>query len=163
MISELDQYRSAIRYEPDTGRLFRKFKGKPERALASVLSSTGYGTFILFGKRVLAHRVAWFVHFGDWPVFIDHINGDRSDNRLANLRNVSRTGNQRNQALNKNNKSGVPGVRWIPRIQRWRAEIGCGPKRKHLGNFLSFDEARKARKAAEPIFGYHPNHGRSAA
>lgn len=92
------------------------------------------------------------------PDDIDHINGDPSDNRLENLRNVSHEVNGRNLARRKNNTSGVTGVsrhgsKWVARICPSRRTI-------YIGIFDSFDDAVAARRAAEVKYGYHPNRGR---
>lgn len=78
---------------------------------------------------------------------IDHINRNRNDNRKENLRIVSHTENQFNRSLNKNNKSGVSGVKELS--GRWNAEIGYRNETIRLGSFESFEEAVKARLLAE--------------
>jgi len=90
---------------------------------------------------------------------IDHINGDRSDNRIANLRKVTKSDNQRNAGKRVNNTSGVHGVNWKPRYNsipgdgRWVARIWNGPRHIYLGQFRSLREAEIARKAAERVLG----------
>ncbi len=130
-------------------------------ALTSV-GSHGYKTGRIFDIQVLAHRVILAMELGRWPTAVDHINGDRTDNRRTNLREVSKSENSRNCRRTSRNKSGVVGVYWADHAQKWRSEIQDSDGRKHLGYFTSKGEAIAVRKSAERENGYHPNHGRSA-
>ena len=122
----------------------------------------GYLGGSIFGTPVRAHRVAWAICNDGWPEGeIDHINGDPTDNRISNLRDVSHGGNMRNQRRYANNVSGVTGVSWYTTNNRWVAEIQHEGKKHSLGSFASFEDAVAARKAAERAFGFHPNHGRA--
>jgi hypothetical protein len=112
----------------------------------------------VFGHLLLAHRVAWAIHYGTWPLSqIDHINGDPSDNRISNLRDVSQTINAQNMPLRRDNSTGVTGV--VRHNGRFMARIS----RQYLGVFQSLEEAAAARKQAELSAGYHQNHGRRTA
>ena len=109
------------------------------------------------GITLYAHRVAWAIYYGEWPEFdIDHINGIRGDNRIANLRSVTRRENMKNRSVSSNNTSGVMGVSYSRRHKLWCASIGEG----HLGWFRDKGDAISARKMAEVRFNYHENHGR---
>ncbi|QIG74568.1 HNH endonuclease protein [Rhizobium phage RHph_Y25] len=120
---------------------------------------TGYVKIMHRGKMYLAHRIIWAIANGKWPEGqIDHINGNRSDNRLSNLRDVTPSENSRNRVVDHRNKSGVIGV--IFRRNRWVSTITSECKNIHLGNFLTKEEAVLARRNAEIALGYHPNHGR---
>ena len=114
------------------------------------------------GKRKLHHRFIWEQAHGPVPSGseIDHINGVRTDNRLENLRLVTRQENMQNTKIYNTNKSGVTGVSWCKRKQRWRAVIMGDAKQTHLGYFGEWFEAVCARMSANNIYGYHPNHGR---
>lgn len=130
----------------------------------SMKDEKGYLRSGLLGKtNVLAHRIA-FTHFhGRWPDGqIDHINGDKSDNRIKNLRDVCALENSKNQRRPADNTSGTIGVDWVKFAKRWRARIQVDGKTKHLGWFFFKEDAIAARKAAEKEFGFHPNHGRAA-
>ena len=123
----------------------------------------GYKVGSLCGRScVLAHRVA-FKHFygADAPCEVDHINGDRSDNRIVNLRAVNASENRRNGSVPSHNSSGIVGVAFRPDKGRWRASISIGNASKHIGYYASEHDARIARKAAEKVLGFHPNHGKS--
>lgn len=119
----------------------------------------GYLTLTIDGKVYKCHRLAWFYVHGEWPDQIDHVNGIRRDNRILNLRNVSKIENGRNQGVYVTNKSGLPGVYWNNQLERWHARINS-PKRIHLGFFDNIFDAACAKKSAEKKLCYHENHGR---
>lgn len=99
---------------------------------------------------------------GEDPLVIDHINGNRGDDRFENLRDVTPLLNARNAALFSSNKSGFPGVEFHSRDLVWTAKIGVGGKQTHLGNFKTKEEAIAARIGAEVVLDYHVNHGRTS-
>ncbi|MEO0569893.1 MAG: HNH endonuclease signature motif containing protein [Pseudomonadota bacterium] len=125
------------------------------------LNRKGYLTGRIHGNSYLAHRVIWAYSNGTWPSGeLDHINGEKTDNRIANLREVSRTQNCRNLRKNIRNTSGCTGVKKSRSGKKWVAEIGCGAGKKvHLGSFENFDDAVAARKSAELVMGYSARHG----
>lgn len=86
-----------------------------------------------------------------------------TNNRWENLREVTRTENNRNKCNRSDNTSGHPGITWLPRNKKWRARINTGAQRISLGLFSSLDQAIAARKEAEAKLGYQPSHGRRAA
>ena len=117
----------------------------------------------VFKVNYKAHRVVWAMHYGAWPVDqIDHINGNPSDNRIANLRDVSHKENMRNRKLPSTNTSGHVGVCWHRKARKWHAQIQVGGVNKHLGEFDEKADAIATRAAAEIKYGFHENHGRSA-
>ncbi len=122
-------------------------------------SQCGYMRQMLDGKQHLVHRIIYKIMTGDDPDFIDHENGQRSDNRWANLRNVSCGENSQNQKMYSHNKSGHTGVYWQRSASKWRAYIMVAGKNTHLGMFSEIGDAIAARKAAETLYGFHPNHG----
>jgi hypothetical protein len=152
-------------WEKATGRLL----WWPERVAKNVkwldeagcIKSHGYRGVRINGKLYRAHRIIWAMHTGQWPEDeLDHINGDRLDNRLENLRPVSCQENMRNAKRYCNNKSGVMGVYWHKAAGKWRAQIMVNGRQIHLGYFAAKEEAIAARKAAETMYGFHENHGR---
>ena len=158
-----------LHYDPDTGDftwLVSRRQGLTGKKAGSV--NTHFKThkrYVLInthGKHWKAHRLAWFYVTGKEPEkYIDHINGDGTDNRWCNLRLVSRVENARNQRRHKcNSYSNVMGVRWSKISSRWCAFIGYQNKQIYLGSFVDFNEAVKVRKDAEVRYGYHPNHGK---
>lgn len=128
--------------------------------LAGTVTRGGYRYVRMDDTAFMAHRLIWKMVTGEDPDEVDHINGDRLDNRLANLRSVSKVGNRRNKATQRNNRTGLPGVRF--RRGKWVAEIKFGGSIRHLGQFDDQEHAKVARKAAERLLGFHPNHGRPA-
>ena len=127
----------------------------------NIPDSKGYFQGTLFTKTLRTHRVIWCLVHGDWPdKDIDHINGDRLDNRLTNLRSVSRATNSLNRSISSINTSGVLGVRKISPDGKWVAKIKHNGKSSHLGYFLNLECAIAARKQAEITYGFHENHGR---
>jgi len=147
------------RYSADfeTGKIY---SAKTGREIFTCKDRYGYFKTWVPAGNLVAHRVLWALAYGEWPDGpLDHINGDRSDNRLANLRIVSVGENNRNKGLTRKNKSGVVGVSWHSRDKIWRATIGIDGKRTSLGDFKNIDDAKSARAKAEIEAGYHPLHG----
>jgi hypothetical protein len=108
----------------------------------------------------LAHRIIWCMVHGQWPEGqIDHINGNRADNRPSNLRDVSAAMNRLNMKCPKSSTTGVPGVSWCRVNRRWLVRINVDQRTKNLGRYDDFDQAVAVRKAAEQTYGYHANHG----
>lgn len=107
-----------------------------------------------------AHRVIWKMIYGAWPIgVIDHINGNRRDNRLVNLRDTTIRDNALNSSIRSTNRTGVTGV--YADGSKWVVRITIHGKSLYLGRFGSLGEAVKMRKKAEKKFRYHPNHGRA--
>ncbi len=110
----------------------------------------------LLGEVFLAHRIIWKMVYGENPDTIDHINGDPSDNRLSNLRNVTQAENNKNKAMFRKNKSGHPGVVQVD-YGMWKVQIGT----KYIGCYADLETAIAARAEAEEAANYHENHGRA--
>lgn len=123
--------------------------------------SDGYRTGAISGTNYKAHRVIWKMESGRDPDHIDHINGDRTDNRLANLRDVTLTDNARNRKVSTANKSGIMGVyRWAHNGHVYW--VATYPEKKSGVYFHCLGQAILARKEAERRLGFHENHGRAA-
>lgn len=128
---------------------------------AGTINATGYRLINISGKLRSAHRLVWLWIHKEFPKNqIDHINGNKLDNRIPNLRDVTGQENSKNQKIYKRNTSGYMGVYWIKNRNMWRAKIYCNKKQIHLGYYKEFDDAVEARKEAERNYGFHPNHGR---
>lgn len=139
-----------------TGRKIGRASGK---GYLIFQMSVGEETF-----KLTTHRVAWALYYGSWPKqHIDHINGDRKDNRISNLRDVPNCENARNQRLHVTNTSGHAGVTFHKKSGKWLAQIIYQGQHHYLGVFHNLEDAVTARKAAADAFGFHPNHGRNHA
>lgn len=139
-------------YDSDTGVLKWRVSGWKTRAgeIAGHAHSKGYLHLWVGGKKYLAHRLAWLIHYGEWPAdCIDHKNMVKTDNRIANLRVVTNKQNHENKAAQSNCTSGTPGVAWYEKRKKWIAYIKHHGKRVHLGYFIEYSDAVKARIAAE--------------
>jgi hypothetical protein len=147
-----------VDYNPLTGVFVNKVSRRKSRAgqVAGTSHNGGYRLIKVDRKNYLAHRLAWFYVHGKWPDHqIDHINGDKKDNRIANLRQATCSENMQNIRLaQKRSKSGVRGVSWVASRSRWVAQISVGGKQKNLGRFDDIEAAINAYQQARTIF--HP-------
>lgn len=127
------------------------YRGKVKvGAVANNVSAHGYIRIGIDGTRYQAHRLAWFYVYGKWPRSqIDHINRDRLDNRISNLREASDAQNKQNLGLNSRNTSGVTGVTWDKQRQKWFAKINHNYKQIPLGRFDNIQDATNAYAEAK--------------
>ena len=160
-----DIARQLLTYNHESGIARWTGEGKSRKAVAGkeagTIARNGYPTIGLLGKKYRLHRIVWLITHGEWPEEIDHINGIRTDNRLCNLRSVTRRDNLRNRRIGSANTSGVMGVYWEKDRNKWNAQIARNMKSNHLGRFDNLFDAVCARKSAEIEYGFHPNHGRT--
>ena len=177
---EVSHLQELLSYDPDTGFLVWRPRARSwfthDRAWGSwnakyagklalnTTNSKGYLVGAVLGHSVYAHRVVWAYCHGVWPTHqIDHVNRDKTDNRLANLREATNTENQQNMGPRRDAcASGVVGVYWHGKSGRWSPRVGVNGRSIYLGLFDNFNEAVAARKAAERRYGFHENHGREA-
>lgn len=172
-----------LRHEPDTGKLFwrerpvglfedkghtaetacRLWNAKHAGKEAFTAVQHGYPQGRILGGTYKAHRVIWCMVYGEWPGHIDHIDGVRSNNLLANLREVTLAENCKNRRPNRNTRSGLAGVCWRERSKRWVASIAIDGRRREIAAFKDASEAHAAYLKAARAAGYHPNHGKRAA
>lgn len=152
----------AVEYEPDTG-IFRWASPRSKiqvGAVAGFKRADGYIHIKINGRCYLGHVLAWVCIHGVMPSGeIDHINHNRSDNRIINLRDVTPSENAKNRKKYKNNSTGRAGVFLRKDSGKYTANINANGKLKHLGTFKTKVEAVIAREAAEKMYGYHENHG----
>ncbi|ATW61825.1 HNH endonuclease [Escherichia phage DTL] len=147
----------------DNGKLIWKVKkksGNPGSEAGSVMRD-GYIMVGLNRKLILAHRIVWEMLKGPIPegMEIDHINHCRSDNRIENLRMVSKPINQRNRSRSKNNTSVFTGVCWSKSASKLVSSMKVNGKKIHLGSFDEIQDAIAARKSANQKYKFHKNHG----
>ena len=148
----INELKSLLSYEPDTGviRWIAKGKGRIKKKEAGTLLHSGYAGICIGPKRWQSHRIAWALHYGEWPKDqIDHINGIRTDNRICNLREASNNQNGKNLGLSKANTSGFKGVCFDKQTGKWRAFIKVNFKLINIGRFVNLQDAINARVAAE--------------
>lgn len=127
-------------------------------SIAGSIDAFGYILVTYKSITYKAHRIAWFIHHGKQPKIIDHINGNKSDNRIANLRSCTQSQNSMNRKVHQNNTSGVTGVVWNSLRKKWIARIGVDYKIKFLGYYDTKEEAIHQRKTAENQYYKEYNH-----
>jgi hypothetical protein len=141
-------------YDPETGALtwrVRRTRIAPG-AVAGGVKTAGYRHVRACNAIYLAHRLCWLLHYGEWPLgMVDHINGLRDDNRIANLRLATPAINSQNRRLGANNRLGVLGVHQVS-SRRFRAQIRVAGRKVWLGDFPTADMAHDAYLAAKRQF-----------
>jgi hypothetical protein len=154
-IANIDAIKEVIEYNSETGIFLwtKDRKGHARKGKkAGGFHSRGYITICVNDAEYLAHRLAWAMHYGEIPenMQIDHINGDRSDNRISNLRLATHEENCRNSKPRKHNKTGIKGVRRMR--SKWAARIRVNNKEIWLGCYDTPEEASSAyQKAAAEL------------
>lgn len=140
--------RELFDYDQATGVLkWRISTGQRAQAgdIAGTVDGNGYLAVGLFAKRYLAHRLAWVYVHGEWPNIIDHRNGEKQDNRIDNLRDVSHLENNQNQRrAQRKNKSGYLGVSFHKNRGKWIAQIAKNGKSAYIGCYDTPEEAHVA-------------------
>lgn len=171
MKTDLQKLSEWLAYSPETGQFtWLRTSGKGYAGqIAGTRHAKGYISISVRGRMMLAHRLAWFFANGTWPSKqIDHINGDKADNRIVNLREATNAQNHCNRGAQKNSSTGVKGVYWFKPNRRWKAQIVVNGRSIVLGYFNDFDAAVRCRKEADkkyqgvwkhegpPTIGYAP-------
>ena len=162
-----------VRHNPDrpadtfkTGKGFNFWVAKYSNKPSGYMMGTGYlmTCFTLRGMeyKELNHRLALYLSGVIVPngMCVDHVDGDRLNNKLSNLRVVTVQNNIRNSRLSSNSTSSVMGLCWHKRAKKWQVSIMVDRKSIYLGLYEDKDEAIKVRKEAEVKYGFHANHGR---
>ncbi len=152
-------------YNPEKGEMIRKVittNCVKTGEITGKANSHGYQRIQVDGVLYGLHRIVWRYFYGEIPTEIDHIDGNRSNNKIKNLRNVTHKENGKNLCISKANKSGVTGVHFSKRDGKWLANIMAGGKTIHLGVYKNKSDAIAARKEGEAKHGFHENHGRPA-
>lgn len=152
--------RAKYSYEPTTGVITDRASGK---SVGGINRKTGYLFVMMYDPLIklrataYGHRLAWFLHYGEWPEQdLDHENNHRSDNRVANLRLASNTQNAQNKVKQLTSRRGdchskFKGVSWHKRKKRWVANIYADGKPIFLGEFLEEAKAAEAYQAAAEL------------
>lgn len=171
--------RELLSYDPETGLLIWKVRprsdftatpGSTQEAIwrrwngkhpgnPALTAGSPYLSGTIEGMNARAHQVAWAIYHGEWASGeIDHINGDKKDNRIANLRDVSRSMNHRNRPGKLLTQSGRTGVIWDTQRGKWAARIKVNGRMLNLGRFTSLEAAIAARDEVEKPLGFTDRH-----
>lgn len=156
-----DRVLELLNYNPATGI----FKWKVDRGgsareggIAGSRKPSGYIDLKVDGQLYKAHRLAYLVVYGYMPDEVGHENQDPGDNRISNLTDLSHAENMKNKKLYKCNKTGVAGVTWHKRIEKYQAHIRVSGVSYHLGYFDNLEDATNVRNKAKSNFKFHNNH-----
>ncbi len=155
------ELKTKLHYDKNTGVftwLSGSFKGRIAGCKCGDLPDQGYWEIAINKKRYRAHRLAWLYEYGEFPPqLIDHIDKNRTNNSISNLRIADDALNSKNQSIYKNSTTGFHGVTAYGK--RWRARININGKKIHLGVFDTIEEAAECRRKKELELGFSVTHG----
>lgn len=135
-------------------------RGVMPNSEAGSINDQGYNCIRVNKRTYRAQRLAWLYIHGEHPKgVIDHIDRNRLNNAISNLRDVPRSLNQKNSKRHRNNTSGYNGVRWHKALNKWHAQLQADYNKIHIGYFENLDDAIAARKAADLKYNFTHNHG----
>jgi hypothetical protein len=147
---DIELLKSFVEYRD--GCLFWKAKaGKKTKVgteVGYVRKNDGYRSFMLGNKNYLTHRVIYALHHNEVPLMVDHIDCDRTNNNIENLRSCSNGQNMCNASVRSDNKSGVKNVWWEARRCKWKVSVAYDGKQIHVGYFKRLDDAKVAAVSA---------------
>jgi len=145
---DYDTISNILEYDSKTGFITWKVKRANNISIgqiAGVIDKNGYRRIKIRPKLYLAHRIAWLLYYKEWPKnLIDHINMNRADNRIENLREATKSQNMMNTTKYQTNKSGIKGISWHKRDKVYRGHITVMGKNITVGRFKTIEEAEKA-------------------
>lgn len=163
-LTDFELFNEYFRYDAETGIITRKKRtGNCTKVGEEVgwLTEKGYLSMKFKGKTQSYHRVAWLLYYKEWPKGqIDHIDQDKLNNKIINLRDVEPHINCRNKPLTIKNTSGYVGVVWNKQVKKWQAQGKLLKKNYHLGYFDDIMDAVKARAEWEKGKGFTELHGK---
>ena len=153
-----ERVREVLDYDPTTGVFMWKTRLGSERSIASWntrhagrragrVDNHGYVQIGVAGKLYRAHRLAWLYVYGEWPKLIDHVDRNRQNNQISNLREATLSQNHANSQPSKKNTSGVKGVTWFAERKKWRAYITIDRRKINLGLHETIEQAEAAVRA----------------
>lgn len=160
---DIARLREAVRYNPDTGLLemadtapewwdawsAKTWAGRYARKPAfAAKNADGYRYGVFCGAHILAHHAAWAIMHGEWADALDHIDGNRENNAIVNLRVADVLRNNWNRSSRAGASSRFVGVTWFKSQREWRANIETGGRKFFLGSFQTEEDAAKAYDAA---------------
>lgn len=141
-----DRLNEILEYDENTGVFtYRVSRGnRVAGSIAGSINHEGYRRIVIEGLQYMEHRLAWFYTYKKWPKeIIDHIDRNKTNNRIINLREATNSENLRNAKLSSVNAVGLKGVTFYKRTGKYQAKIYIEGKRKHLGYFNTPEEAHK--------------------
>lgn len=158
-LPDLGYLHSILEYRD--GMLIHKInRGKARAGSVAGSACNNYWDLRIDKVGYYAHRIIFYMHHGWCPKYIDHINGNKQDNRIENLRPATSQQNGQNIAVNKRNTSGFKGITLDKRVNRWSAKLRYNGKRKALGYFPTKELAAEFLELArEMLHGNYANHG----
>lgn len=147
-LKELFEYRD--------GKLIRRISvsrlGKAGQEAGGFCATTGYNHISVDGKAYNLHRIIFLYNHGYLPEFIDHIDGNRLNNKIENLRPATKHENCRNRTLHKNNRSGYKNVAWVKSNNAWSVSLQVNGKKKHIGFFQDIELADLVATEARDLY-----------
>jgi hypothetical protein len=148
-----------LTYDAETGNLYQR-KKRPHiqvGSLAGCLRHTGYRYIELKGRKYPAHHIVWLLETGEVPTkFLDHIDGEKSNNHISNLREVTNKQNTENRGKQRNNTTGYKGVTYNKRLNKYIAQIQHNSKQMHIGVYSTAYEAHISYEAkAKELFTHY--------
>lgn len=149
------ELKESLYYNPDTGEFYRYSTGR----VVTAVNNTGYIHININGKKYLGHRLAFLYMTGKFPEEdVDHINGNRTDNRFSNLRVATKAQNNLNRKLNNNSSSGVKGVTFNKKLNKWLVQLQINKQKMYFGVYSDFELAELVSE--EAIKKYHKEFAR---
>ena len=155
-----DHVMEMLEYIPATGALLQK-KKRPKvqvGSLAGVVTPQGYRYIQLGGVKYAAHRLVWLIEKGKFPeLFLDHMDKNKLNNQIQNLREVTGKQNNENKGAQRNSQTGIRGVSFVPKLKKYKAQIQHYGTNHYLGIYNTPKEAQEAYlEAAKQMFTHHP-------
>jgi hypothetical protein len=161
--SVFDAAKEVLQYEPETGLFYWLVQYSNRIRVGGVAGCVRKDGYIQIGvnkSRIFAHRLAWYFIHGELPDEIDHINHNRQDNRIENLRTACHAINKKNRTAQRNNTSGMSNVWFDKRDGVWVFTVKVDGVQHHLARSKSFDEVVAVRDPIMKKLGFHENHGK---
>ena len=149
-------------FEYKDGLLYRKIslQGASKGIKSGFAQENGYEYSNVDRKKIRNHRIIFALHHGYMPEFIDHIDGNKKNNLIENLREATKSENNMNRKIHKNNKCGLKNIQWIEKTKSWCVKLNVNKKRIHVGLFKDLELAELvATEAREKYHRNFANHG----
>jgi hypothetical protein len=132
----------------------------PIGSKAGTITAKGYIRIKINGRLYYAHRLVYLLETGTYPKQLDHVNGDKSDNRIKNLRECDVSQNNLNRKKPRNNSSGIKGISWHAISKKWMVSLQIAGEQKYFGLYKDIDQAKSVIEAMRHKYhGDFTNHG----